>query len=133
MEPSPRSPQEIVLFAEPFVAAQIEEPRLSHVNLSRSEHDNLESNLRDRGKRPFSEVPLSHFNQHRLPARSCVKQRLSSYQCLYNCAVPQAHEDRRDAHVKGRGGYAEMLRCGLAEGKTSAPEVSACYFFVYQR
>jgi hypothetical protein len=70
---------------------------------------------------------------HRLPARSCVKQRLSSYQRFYNCAVPQAREDRRDAHVKGRGGYAEMLRCGLAKGKTSAPEVSACYFFVYQR
>ena len=30
MEPSPRSPQEIVLFAETFVAAQIEEPKLSH-------------------------------------------------------------------------------------------------------
>ena len=28
MEPSPRSPQEIVLFAETFVAAQIEEPKL---------------------------------------------------------------------------------------------------------
>ncbi len=65
--------------------------------------------------------------------RSCVKQRLSSYQCLYKCAVPQAREDRRDGHVKGRGGYAEILRYGLAKGKTSAPEVSACYFFVYQR
>jgi len=134
MEPSPRSPQEIVLFAETFVAAQIEEPKLSHANLPRSEHENLESNLRDRGKRLFSEVPLSHFNQHRLPVRSCVKQRLSSYQRPYKCAVPQAREDRRDAHVKSRGGYAETLKYGLAKGKTSAPEISvARYFFVYQR
>src|SRR5208337_1725519 len=130
MEPSPLSPQEIVLFAETFVAAQIEEPKLSHANLPSSEHDNLESNLRDRGKRLFFEVSLSHFNQHRLPARSCVKQRLSSYQRM-RCASGARGPPRR--HVKGRGGYAETLRCGLAKGKTSAPEVSACYFFVYQR
>ena len=94
MEPSPRSPQEIVLFAETFVAAQIEEPKLSHANLPSSEHDNLESNLRDRGKRLFFEVSLSHFNQHRLPARSCVKQRLSSYQRM-RCASGARGPPRR--------------------------------------
>jgi hypothetical protein len=49
-----------VLFGETFIAtAQIEEAKLSHPNLSRSEYENFESDLRGGGKRPFFEVPLS--------------------------------------------------------------------------
>jgi hypothetical protein len=48
----------IVLFGETFIASvQIEEAKLSHANLPRSEHENLESDLRGGGKRLFFEVP----------------------------------------------------------------------------
>jgi hypothetical protein len=47
----------IVLFGETFIASvQIEEAKLSHANLPRSEHENLESDLRGGGKRLFFEV-----------------------------------------------------------------------------
>jgi hypothetical protein len=50
--------QQIVLFGETFIAtAQIEEAKLSHPNLSRSEYENFESDLRGGGKRLFFEVP----------------------------------------------------------------------------
>jgi hypothetical protein len=49
----------IVLFGETFIASvQIEEAKLSHANLPRSEYDNLESDLRGGGKRLFFEVPI---------------------------------------------------------------------------
>jgi hypothetical protein len=49
----------IVLFGETFIASvQIEEAKLSHANLPRSEYENLESDLRGGGKRLFFEVPL---------------------------------------------------------------------------
>ena len=44
----------IVLFGETFIASvQIEEAKLSHANLPRSEYENLESDLRGGGKRLF--------------------------------------------------------------------------------
>jgi hypothetical protein len=50
----------IVLFGETFVASvQIEEAKLSHANLSHSEHQNFESDLRSGGKHLFLEVPLN--------------------------------------------------------------------------
>jgi hypothetical protein len=63
----------IVLFNETFIASvQIEEAKLSHANLPRSEHESLESDLRGGGKRLFFEVPeyLSmtiSIHSHRLP------------------------------------------------------------------
>src|ERR1700730_5952090 len=48
----------IALFIETFVASvQIEETKLSHAKLLRSEHENLEPDLRGGGKRLFFEVP----------------------------------------------------------------------------
>jgi hypothetical protein len=48
----------IVLFGETFIASvQIEEAKLSHANLPRSEYENLESDLLGGGKRLFFEVP----------------------------------------------------------------------------
>src|SRR3984893_13405803 len=49
----------IVLFNETFIASvQIEEAKLSHANLPRSEHESLESDSRGGGERLFFEVPL---------------------------------------------------------------------------
>ena len=50
--------QRIVLFVEAFITpVQIEEAKLSHANLPRSEYENLEFDLRGGGKRLFFEVP----------------------------------------------------------------------------
>jgi DNA-binding transcriptional LysR family regulator len=45
------------LLAERAEEVQIEEAKLSHANLPRSEYENLESDLRGGGKRLFFEVP----------------------------------------------------------------------------
>src|SRR5256885_3276908 len=62
----------IVLFGETFIASvQIEEAKLSHANLPRSEYENLESDLRGGGKRLFFEVPKGH-HVHGLTTAACV-------------------------------------------------------------
>jgi hypothetical protein len=54
---------ELFLDGETFIAwVRIEEAKLSHANLPRSEHENLESDLRGGGKRLFFEIRYSKFH-----------------------------------------------------------------------
>src|SRR5271165_2977919 len=63
----PNRYKRIVLFVETFIASvQIKEAKLSHANLPRSEHQNLESDLHGGGKRLFFEVPYNQFGRRPL-------------------------------------------------------------------
>src|SRR6202045_5435978 len=53
--------ERIILLVETFIASvQIEEAKLSHANIPRSESRSFESDLRGGGKGEFFEVPLNN-------------------------------------------------------------------------
>jgi hypothetical protein len=83
----------IVLFGETFIASvQIEEAKLSHANLPRSEYENLESDLRGGGKRLFFEVPSDIFVARR---QNIFITKAMRFQCLVLDIFSRTHERKR--------------------------------------